>query len=90
MFKLALVLAVALAGCVAVPADVVYPSVRVQPSVEIVYQYDPIQYRYFWIDERQSRHYMPRDWHDDRHEDNRHGDKHHKHDHRDNGRQWSR
>lgn len=56
-----------LAGCaVSLPSPgsnvIVYPAVRVEPSVEVVYAWDPIQFRYFWVDRRDSRHYMPYGW----------------------------
>jgi len=58
---------VSLSGCaVSLPSPgnnvIVYPAVRVEPSVEIVYMWDPIQYRYFWVDRRDSRHYMDYGW----------------------------
>ena len=55
-----------LAGCAVVPSSnnrvIVYPAVRVSPTVDIVYMWDPVQYRYYYVDRRNSRHYMPHDW----------------------------
>jgi hypothetical protein len=57
-----------LTGCVVAPRpyvgnDVVaYPPVQVAPSVEIMYLWDPIQFRYYHVDRYNSRHYMPHGW----------------------------
>jgi len=57
---------VSLAGCaVSLPSPgnnvIVYPPVRVD-SVEIVYMWDPVRYQYYYVDKRDSRHYMQVDW----------------------------
>ena len=68
MKNLVLVAAViSLTGCVVAPYNsdrdvVVYPAVRIEPSVEVVYMWDPIQYLFYYVDGRNSRHYMPYGW----------------------------
>lgn len=54
-----------LAGCVVapLPGD---GEVVVRPSVEIVYVWDNVRLRYYYV-ERGQRVYMPRDWYDHRH-----------------------
>lgn len=70
MRNLLIIGTVILSGCVVAPTSapssgtnvIVYPPVRVSPGVEIVYVWDPVQIRYYWVDRRDSRHYMPYDW----------------------------
>ena len=58
---------VSMAGCaVAIPEPsknvIWYAPVQIAPTVQIVYYWDPLQLRYFWVDKRDSRHYMEYGW----------------------------
>jgi hypothetical protein len=74
-----------LSGCVVTPVSgphsrdvIVYPPVRVEPSVEIVYIWDPVLVRWFWLDRVNSRHYMSPEWrhpHGYRHDQDRRDDR---------------
>jgi len=56
---------ISLAGCAVSlpsPSKNVIAYAPVITTTQVVYYWDPVQIRYFWIDDRNSRHYMPYDW----------------------------
>ena len=48
-----------LSACVVIPTQ--SGHVEVRPQIEVVYIWDPVTVRYYYV-HRGNRHYMPREW----------------------------